>query len=64
LKDNWTDSLPSRLSGEQRAELAQIVEAGPNQEKDGAVRWRRVDLQRVIAERFWARPCRQIDIAG
>jgi transposase len=32
--------------------LAQIVEAGPDREKDGVVRWRRVDLKRVIAERF------------
>ena len=30
----------------------QIVEAGPDREKDGVVRWRRVDLKRVIAERF------------
>ena len=34
------------------AEFAQIVEAGPEREKDGVVRWRRVDLKRVIAERF------------
>ena len=41
-----------RLSNEQLAQFAQIVEAGPDREKDGVVRWRRVDLQRVIAERF------------
>ena len=29
-----------------------IVEAGPDREKDGVVRWRRIDLKRVIAERF------------
>jgi transposase len=34
------------------AELAIIVETGPDREKDGVVRWRRVDLKRVIAERF------------
>jgi transposase len=34
------------------AEVARIVEAGPDREKDGVVRWRRVDLKRVIAERF------------
>jgi transposase len=33
------------------AEFAQIVGAGPEREKDGVVRWRRVDLKRVIAER-------------
>ncbi len=32
--------------------MAQIVEAGPDREKDGVVRWRRIDLKRVIAERF------------
>ena len=30
----------------------QIVEAGPDREKDGVARWRRLDLKRVIAERF------------
>ena len=29
-----------------------MVEAGPDREKDRVVRWRRVDLKRVIAERF------------
>lgn len=33
-------------------ELAQIVETGPDPAIDGVVRWRRVDLQRVIEERF------------
>ena len=41
-----------RLSAEQVAELAGIVESGPDRERDGVVRWRRVDLKRVIAERF------------
>ncbi|MGA1753802.1 MAG: IS630 family transposase [Pontimonas sp.] len=41
-----------RLSVEQLAELEKIVESGPDLEKDGVVRWRRVDLQRVIKERF------------
>lgn len=33
-------------------ELARIVETGPDPATDGVVRWRRVDLQRVIEERF------------
>ena len=33
-------------------EFAKLVEAGPDREVDGVVRWRRVDLKRVIAERF------------
>jgi len=52
LFDHWTDGPKSRLSAEQLTELARIVEAGPDREKDGVVRWRRVDLQRVIKERF------------
>jgi transposase len=40
------------LTGAQKAELKQIVLAGPDPETDGVVRWRCVDLQRVIDERF------------
>ena len=52
LIDNWTAGPKPRLSEEQLAQFAQIVEAGPDREKDGVVRWRRIDLKRVIAERF------------
>ena len=52
LIDNWTDGPKPRLSEEQLAQFAQIVEAGPDREVDGVVRWRRIDLKRVIAERF------------
>ena len=52
LIDNWTQGPKPRLSTEQLAEVAQIVEAGPDRGKDGVVRWRRIDLKRVIAERF------------
>jgi transposase len=52
LIDNWTDGPKPRLSAAQLAEVATIVEAGPDREKDGVVRWRRIDLKRVIAERF------------
>ena len=38
LFDNWTAGPKPRLSEEQRAQLAQIVEAGPDREKDGVVR--------------------------
>ena len=51
LVDNWTEGPKPRLSAEQLARFAQIVEAGPDREKDGVVRWRRLDLKRVIAER-------------
>jgi transposase len=52
LIDHWTEGPKPRLSAEQLAEFASLVEAGPDREKDGVVRWRRVDLKRVIAERF------------
>jgi transposase len=52
LIDNWTEGPKPRLSEAQLAQLAQIVEGGPDREKDGVVRWRRIDLKRVIAERF------------
>lgn len=41
-----------RLNAAQQAELKALVEAGPDRQRDGVVRWRRVDLQRVIEERF------------
>ncbi len=41
-----------RLSDDQLRELATIVETGPDVQTDGVVRWRRVDLQAVIKERF------------
>ena len=34
------------------SELSVIVETGPDPEVDGVVRWRRIDLKRVIEERF------------
>jgi transposase len=52
LIDNWTEGPKPRLSAGQLADFAAIVEAGPDRERDGVVRWRRVDLKRVIAERF------------
>ena len=41
-----------RLTPEQMTALATIVEAGPDPAVDHVVRWRRVDLRRVIAERW------------
>ena len=38
LIDNWTEGPKPRLSAEQLAQFAQIVEAGPDREKDGVVR--------------------------
>ena len=52
LLDDWASGPEPRLSADQKAELAAIVEAGPELAIDGVVRWRRIDLQRLIRERF------------
>ena len=52
LFDHWTEGPTPRLSGPQLMELATIVETGPDPKTDGVVRWRRVDLRRVISARF------------
>jgi transposase len=57
LRDHWAGGPDPRLSAEHKAELAAIVEAGPNRQVDGVVRWRRVDLQRVIKNRFGVDYC-------
>ncbi len=41
-----------KLSPEQKQELKRIVETKPDPVKDGVVRWRCVDLRRIIQERF------------
>ena len=40
------------LSAAQKAELSEIVRAGPDPEVDRVVRWRRIDLKHLIKERF------------
>ncbi len=52
LVDRWSNGPARRLSDDQLRQLAEIVEAGPDLEVDGVVRWRRVDLQAVIKDRF------------
>src|SRR3546814_15360054 len=43
---------PARLNAVQLAELAQLVEDGPDVAVHGVVRWRCVDLQAQIQARF------------
>ncbi len=43
---------PRMLSDKQMKDLGEIVETGPDRAVDGVVRWRRIDLKRVIEERF------------
>ena len=50
--DGWSKGPEPPLSAEQRAEIAELVETGPDRAVHGVVRWRRIDLQRVILERF------------
>src|SRR5215212_9408982 len=52
LKDTWSKGNPPRLSPDQQAELARLVETGPDRAVHGVVRWRRIDLKHLIAERF------------
>src|SRR5215212_32241 len=52
LKDILSKGHPPRLSAEQQTELARLVEIGPDRAVHGVVRWRRIDLQHLIAERF------------
>jgi transposase len=52
LKDIPAKGGLPRLTPDQLSAFAEIVETGPDRAKDGVVRWRRVDLKRVIEERF------------
>ena len=52
LLDRKTAGPPPKLTAAQKAELAAIVEAGPDRQATGLVRWRRIDLKAVIEDRF------------
>lgn len=52
LANRRAPARPRQLAPEQMAELAAWVEAGPDPERDGVVRWRRKDLQRRIEGSF------------
>jgi transposase len=43
---------PPKLTDVQRAEIISLVEAGPDPETDVVVRWRCIDLKRIIAARY------------
>jgi transposase len=55
LRDRPRSGRRPRLTAEQEAELASAVERGPDPDRDGVVRWRRVDLQALIEARFAVR---------
>ena len=52
LLDRKTGGPVAKLTDAQKAELAALVERGPDREETGLVRWRRVDLKAVIEDRF------------
>jgi len=52
LIDRWAGGPKPRLTAAQKEELSRIVEAGPDPDKDGVVRWRCLDLKGVIEDRF------------
>jgi transposase len=52
LRDRPRPGPKPRLTPEQLAELEAVVERGPDPDRDGVVRWRRIDLQVLIGARF------------
>src|SRR3954469_729754 len=52
LRDRPRSGRRPRLTAEQEAELAAVVERGPDPDRDGVVCWRRVDLQALIKARY------------
>lgn len=52
LRDRPRSGRKPRLTAEQGAELAAVVERGPDANRDGVVRWRRIDLRALIKARY------------
>ena len=52
LRDRPRPGRPAQLTADALAELARLVEAGPDIDVHGVVRWRCVDLQAEIKQRF------------
>jgi transposase len=52
LIDRKPTGRASKLSAAQKKELAQIVEAGPADHVPGLIRWRRIDLAKIVKQRF------------
>src|SRR5437764_10589784 len=55
LHDRPRSGRRPRLTAGQEAELAAVVERGPDPDRDGVVRWRRIDLRALIEARFAVR---------
>jgi len=52
LHNRTAPGAKPRLSPEQEREVADLVRNGPNLAEHGVVRWRRIDLARVIEQRY------------
>jgi len=52
LINKKTPGRGSKLTAKQKYELAQIVEEGPANHVPDLIRWRRIDLVRIVKQRF------------
>jgi transposase len=52
LIDHKSPGRKSKLTDEQKSQLAQLVEDGPGDHVPGLIRWRCVDLATLVKERF------------
>lgn len=52
LRNRVAPGAKPRLSLEQQREVAELVRQGPDLVEHGVVRWRRIDLSRVIEQRY------------
>ena len=52
LINDTSPGRPCKLTVEQKGEIRELVEKGPDFETDGIVRWRCADLARIVQQRF------------
>jgi transposase len=52
LRNRAAPGAKPKLSPEQQREVAELVRQGPDLAQHGVVRWRRIDLSRVIEQRY------------
>ena len=52
LHNRTAPGAKPKLSAEQECEVAELVRKGPDLAEHGVVRWRRIDLARVIEQRY------------
>jgi len=52
LRNRVAPGAKPKLSAQQQREVAELVRQGPDLAEHGVVRWRRIDLSRVIEQRY------------